>query len=430
MVDGIDQAEGKPLACRENVKMEGLMEEKSRLIDNLAYQIRTLSNAIIGFSDLLSGEEMDPTQQEYISEIRQAGRGLSSLVDDVLDLARMQAGKLKPVFSECKTGNLLEKIEYHVTRAARQKGLTFEIQTDADLPARLHTDGERLSKCILNLASNAIRYTSEGGVMLRVTVERQSSLPAIRFDVIDTGIGIDPEKLKSIFNPSRRLEGAHVGMLTNLNLGLHLSGGLAVTHQMVELLGGRIEVVSEPGAGSVFSILIPAGVDLETQPDLACPDGEPDEMPATEPMEPTLRPQCLGHVLLVEDEESNRTVLTLMLEGLGLQVSSAGDGMEAFEKGLSGEYDLILMDIHLPLIDGCEVLRRLREQGLSVPVIALSAGVMDDAEEARIRCLFDCYLVKPVDSRQLTEVLERHLPMTVGQAKTAELSDLGCDRLN
>ena len=402
------QEEGTSAGALKSGGMDRIIEEKSRLIDSLAYQIRTLSNAIIGFSDLLMSENLDETQQEYISEIRQAGRGLSCLMDDVLDLARIQAGKLKPVIAECGLADFLKKLETPVMRAAQQKDLDFRIETSAGLPARIRTDFERLLKCVLNLAGNAVKYTFAGSVTVRISMDSSKIPGAIRFDVVDTGIGISSDELEKVFEPSRQFEKTSSGMLSSLNLGLRICGGLTMTRQIIELLGGWMEVVSEPGVGSTFSIVVPSGVEGETKPGFSYQSAAQDETSAS------VKRQCLGHILLVEDEESNRTVLTLMLEGLGLRVTTAVDGQDAVETAMRESFDLILMDIHLPRLNGCEALKQLQANGLAIPVIALSAGVTDDTEQAELESLFHHFLSKPVDSSQLTEVLERYLP-TVSQ---------------
>lgn len=402
----------------KNQKMDIALRSKSRLIDNMAYQIRTLSNAIIGFSDLLATERLNDTQREYLFEIHQAGHGLSSIVEDVLDLAQIDSGKLKTVSVECDLADLLNEVELIVTRAARQKGLDFEIHAATDLPAHIVTDPNRLQKCLFSLAGNAVKFTQNGYVNILISLEFSQSQPMIRFDIVDTGSGIEPDRLKTIFEPVSHFDKVNCGLLDTINLGLRVCGGLAMTRRLVEMLGGRIDVVSEPQVGSTFSLIIPAKVDVQSQASLIYPPTTPiSEMPQNvETQQPS---QHLGHVLIVEDEESNRTVLSLMLESMGLQVTTCSDGEQAVQIAKDGGFDVILMDLQLPKLDGFQATRQLREMGLATPVLALSAGVLSEEEKAQANQYFDTFLAKPADSRSLSEALEKYLP-TFKQDEQAE----------
>jgi CheY-like chemotaxis protein len=412
-VSGIPGTVQPGLSC--GLGQETALNVKPQLIDNLAYQIRTLSNAIIGFSNLLSAEDLTDTQQEYVNEIHQAGRGLSCIVNDVLDLARIESGNLRPDYAECDLADLLEDIENAIGRAAAQKGLGFNVIPSGTLPARIHTDPARLKRCLLNLAGNAIQYTHQGYVHILIRLEANPSRPMIRFDIVDTGVGIDSSHLQTIFDPIQKTERINSGMLASINLGVQGCGLLSITRRLVELLGGRIEVTSETGVGSTFSILLPVGVDVHRQPALVYPPS-PEDLKSDEDRE---EKQCVGHVLLVEDEESNRTVLSLMLENLGLEVTTASEGRQAVAAVREKSFDAILMDIQLPDMNGYEVTRQLRQMGLAAPVIALSAGVLSDGDDRRIAELFNAFLAKPVDGPQLAEVLQSFLPTIRKQTLTA-----------
>jgi len=386
---------------------ESALHMKPQLIDNLAYQIRTLSNAIIGFSNLLSAEDLNDTQREYVNEILQAGKGLSGIVNDVLDLVRIESGNLRPDSTECDLAGLLENIQSAIGRAAAQKGLEFEIIPSGNLPARIYTDPVRLKRCLLNLAGNAIQFTKQGYVHILIRLEMDPPAPLIRFDIVDTGIGIEEAHLQTIFDPVQTTGRINSGMLASIHLGVQSCGLLSITRRMVELLGGRIEATSQVGVGSTFSVLLPVGVDLRNQSPLVYPPG-PEILP--ELPESGEEKQCVGHILLVEDEESNRTVLTLMLENLGLDVTTASGGRQAISTVQKNSFDAILMDIQLPDLSGYEVTRQLRQMGLATPIIALSAGVLDDADDRQICELFNAFLAKPVDGPQLAQALQSFLP--------------------
>lgn len=400
-------------------QQEAVLQVKNQLIDNLAYQIRTLSNAIIGFSNLLTSEDLTDTQREYVTEIHHAGRGLSCIVNDVLDLARIESGNLKPDCTECDLAELLEEIETTIAHAAGRQGLDFNIMPDAGLPARIQTDPARLKRCLLNLTGNAIQYTHQGYVNILISLETALPQPNIRFDIVDTGVGIEPEQLQTIFEPIRQTEKINTGMLASINLGVHGCGVLSMTRRLIELLGGRIHVTSEPGVGSTFSVILPAGVDPQSQPPLLYPPSR--ELESDEEDEEEIR-RCIGNILLVEDEESNRTVLSLLLENLGLEVTTAAAGREAVNIAREKPFDAILMDIQLPDLNGYEVTRQLRRLGLATPVIALSAGVLSDSDDRQINELFHAFVAKPIDSIQLADVLEPFLPTIRNQPKPDVIS--------
>jgi CheY-like chemotaxis protein/nitrogen-specific signal transduction histidine kinase len=403
---------------QENLAKQAALESKSRLIDNMAYQIRTLSNAIIGFSDLLNAEELSSDQKEYVDEIYQAGRALSVLVNDVLDLAKLDSGNLLVVSKTyCDLTDRLEDFYQLIITGARQRGLEFSIVADANVPAHIFTDSERLIKCLLNLTTNAVKYTPKGFVRVSISMQQKENHPWIRFDVQDSGPGIAPERLSSIFNEVAQIEDANRGVLSSLDMGLSITGSLPVTQRMVNALGGRIEVTSQPSQGSTFSLLLPAGVNVVTEKplDLSRACWNVKQQPQTKTSTGSTRrtaakEQTRGNILLVEDQESNRTVITLLLETLGVAVETAEDGVQAVEKASRGSFDLILMDLILPNMDGYEAAKILRQKNIAVPIIALSAGVMNEQDSKRIEQDFNALLTKPVDGKKLQQTLRKYLP--------------------
>jgi len=419
---------------REHRITQAALEAKSRLIDNMAYQIRTLSNAVIGFSDLLYSEDLEPHLKEYVAEIYQAGKALSVLVNDVLDLARLEAGKLVVSKSFCLLAGRLQELYQLIQGAARQKGLQFSITADPDVPARMFTDGERLVKCLLNLCANAVKYTPKGYVRVHLSRQRCEDQAWLRFDVEDSGIGIAPERLASLFDEVVQAEKANHDVLTSMDMGISVTASLLATRRLVEALGGRIEVTSTPAVGSTFSLLLPAGLnpDAEQRLDLSRVVWDATSSAASPPQAIPARTAAksasCGTVLLVEDQESNRTVMTLLLETLGLSVVTAEDGVEAVAAATSQSFDVILMDLMLPRMDGYQAADRMRQQNISCPIIALSAGVMNDGDAQRLAKDFDGFLNKPVDSKKLQQTLQRYLPhlgapKSSGQPAAADQDD-------
>ena len=393
-------------AAQTSEQKDAIIASKSRFIDNMAYQIRTLSNAIIGFSDLLRQEELNDAQREYVTEIYSAGQGLASLVNDVLDLSKLENGQLQLEVADCSVAWLLDEVQSLIEPSATENGLEFRIEKLADLPENIRTDPTRLRQCLINLTGNAVKYTRRGHVHVRVAPETCQGREWLRFDVVDSGTGIPKEKLATIFQPYAGRDEANQSILASLSHGLAVNSGLAVANQLVRLLGGRIAVVSEQGSGSIFTLLVPiqpAPV-RHVSPRSAARQPDPaDELCGDE------IGQCRGNVLLVEDEPSNQTVLMLLMEAMGLQVSAASDGVEGVEMAVSGRYDLILMDIKMPRMDGHEAARTLREKGVSTPIIGLSAAGTSVNED------FNGFIAKPVDSRGLLKAIGRFLPSANGQ---------------
>lgn len=410
--------EVKQRLLEENRAVQAALENKSRLIDNMAHQIRTLSNAIIGFSELLGAEDLDASLKEYVTEILQAGRALSNLVNDVLDIAMLDSGKLILSTSYCDLFECLENLYEVIAPAAKQKGLAFSIVADANVPSRILTDGERMLKCLINLATNAVKYTHRGHIRLSISLVEDNKEPWLRFDIEDSGEGLSTKRMSRIFDDVDQTENANRSVLSDMDMGLSITGSLPVTKRLVHAMGGKVAVSSIPGEGTTFSILLPAGLDIqiENRLDLSNTSWSDEISFLTKTTTKTasgINPSekiNTGNVLLVEDMESNRVVITLLLEAIGIKVTSAKDGQEAVDKGLSESFDLILMDLMLPKISGYEATRILRENNIKTPIIALSAGVIGEDDSQRITEQFDAMLSKPVDGKKLQQTMREYLP--------------------
>jgi len=386
---------------------EARIQIKSRLMDNMVYQIRTLANAIIGFSDLLSSEELTVDQTEYTQEISHAGGGLSALVNEVLDWSQVLSGELVLRKTHCELSAIVGHIEHILSDATKEKGLDYQVVTDPMLPNGLITDDERLQRCLLNLIANAVQYTPQGSVRFHVLLEESVSGLMVRFDIIDSGIGIDEDKLAHLFEPYDYQVNSVQGLLAQLDMGLQVTAGLPLTKLLTEFLGGTVEVQSQVGVGSTFSLRIPVETACELNqfgPNGARAAAHPETRDDWQ-----LTDTPAGPILLVEDQQANRTVISLMLEALGVEVETAADGEESLEKVRDNSYSLILMDLKMPKMDGYEATRRLREQDIGIPIVALSAKVLDRDEHNQIANLFDGFLTKPVDSRKLSEMLQRFI---------------------
>ncbi|MCI0498828.1 MAG: response regulator [Planctomycetales bacterium] len=384
-------------------RQETQFRVKERLMDHMVYHVRTLSNAIVGFSDLLLSENLKSDQAEYVREIREAGYGLSSLVDEAMDWTCLLTGQLVNVKTRCYLPELMGRIENILASAAGEKGLSYSMSLDPRLGTIILCDSEHLFKCLLSVVSNAIRYTRQGSVQVCVRLDDGGEKPVVCFNVIDSGPGIAPEKIGRIFDPTWIPEESGPKAMKLFDRGLLVTTGLSLTKRFCEALGGTIEVASRINVGSTFSLRLPVEIELsaQTPADTTASAVAPPESPsAAAPRDPI-------SILLAEDQPSNRTVITLMLEALGARVDTAQDGGEALEKAQQRAYDLILMDLKMPRMDGHEAARQIRQRNIPTPIMAMSAMVVNEEEQRAIAALFDGFLAKPVDSRKLAEMMTR-----------------------
>lgn len=397
---------------KQIMQQEAHFRAKGRLMNIMAYQIRTLSNAIVGFSDLLLSEPLNLDQTDYVREINQAGAGLSSLVNEVLDWNHLMSGRLVITRIRCELGPLAKRLEGILASAAGEKGLDYRVWVDPNLPKTILCDSDHLFKCLLNLLSNAVKYTLKGSVEIHMRLENTPEQPAVCFDIIDTGVGIEPERIDRIFDPDQTSEESGQELAAVFGLDLTVTVGLSLTRQLCRLMGGTIEVASRPGAGSTFTLRIPA----HPQPAAETAWSIPADIPcqSSGPATPMSYPSAA--ILLAEDQPSNRTVISLMLEALGARVDTAQDGGEAVQKAAQNAYDLILMDLKMPKMDGYEAARRIRQFNKQTPIVALSAQVFSETEHQQVESLFDELLTKPVDSRKLAELMNKFVTCDIQKA--------------
>jgi CheY-like chemotaxis protein len=428
--------EVKSSVLKQLYEHETQVRAKSELIDSMIYQIRTLSNAVIGFSDLLLTEPLSPDLNEYVQEIHGAGEGLSVLVGDVLQWTQLLSGKLEVSNNQCIISTILGEIKERLTSAAVEKDLDSEVTADPKMPEYVICDEGHLLKCLISLITNAIQYTEKGKIGVHAGLEISNDEPFVRFDVTDTGVGISPEKIKHLFDPTNSLLRSYKGGPFTVTKGLTVTTRLPLMKVLCDLLGGTLEVQSQVGVGSTFTLRIPVGKDINSIPklgtsDLTCQSAHDD------PEQPESK--FPSRILLVEDQQSNRTVITLMLEALGVEVETAENGQEALEKINPDIHELILMDLKMPEMDGFEATRRLHEKGCAVPVVALSAKVLNEAEHNQIVDLFDGYLTKPVDSQKLSEALSKYSqnnsprvqqPHDVSAGKATEETSITYEQVN
>ncbi|OAJ56089.1 hybrid sensor histidine kinase/response regulator [Paraburkholderia ginsengiterrae] len=353
-------------------------QAKSDFLAHMSHEVRTPLNGILGYAQILKRDKsLDQRQVDGITVIQRSGEHLLAIINDILDMAKIEAGRVELSLSDILLDRFIDFIAETIRVKAAEKGLAFACEMAPDLPAGVRLDEQRLRQVLLNLLSNAIKFTEAGGVRLRV-----GCLPPnrLRFEVQDTGIGIEEAHLETIFRPFEQVSDAQhrVG-----GTGL----GLAISRQLVRLMGGEIHVESRRGAGSIFSFEL--------------------NVPVVAPQATAVPPEWTASgykgarktVLVVDDIAANRAVAVDMLEQLGFDMVEAGDGLEALEKAKALRPALILMDVVMPGMDGLEATRRLREMPEfgDLPIIAVSAGASGSDTAKSLAAGANAFLSKPID---------------------------------
>ena len=372
---------------------EAANEAKSAFLANMSHELRTPLNGILGYAQILGRERgLSRPQREGVDTIRRSGEHLLTLIDDILDLSRIEAHKLELEAGEFDLGEFVETLADPVRMRARQKGLEFSCRLDPGLPAGVRGDERRLRQVLLNLLGNAVKFTEEGSVGL--AVERDPAGDGrVRFSIEDTGAGIPESAREKIFQPFEQLTGP--GAVVE-GTGL----GLAITRELVELMGGELGVDSRAGKGSTFRVALPLA---------AVPGWEPAERSSE--AAPTGYHGRRRTILVADDRAGNRVLLANMLQPLGFEVVEAAEGEECLAKLAENRIDLLLVDLVMPAVDGFEVARRVRasKEWRHLPVIAVSASVYEEHQQQSGEAGCSDFLAKPVDERLLWKKLEQHL---------------------
>ena len=365
---------------------------KSEFLANMSHEIRTPLNGVLGMAQALSYDDLTPMQSENVGIILDSGRALMALLNDILDLSKIEAGKLEvsPVQSDLRH-KLSGLFKLHET-TAQEKGLSLKMHVDPAVPSSLLFDPVRVRQCIGNLLSNAIKFTEEGEVMLVVTcAPAGDGEVVVTAHVTDTGCGIAPDKLDQIFDSFSQEDGSTTRRFGGTGLGL------SITRQLARMMGGDVTAASEPGRGSVFSLSFSAGVAADQKPASA----------ASKPALPARRKRTGlsgARALVVDDNTINLRVARSFLDGHGIEALEASNGREALDLLEANTVDIVLMDIHMPGLDGIEALRQLRlsaSPNRFVPVVALTADGMQGDRERFLGMGFDGYVSKPIDERTL-----------------------------
>ena len=387
------------------INAEAATRAKTRFIANMSHEIRTPINAITGMSYLLRRSGLTPRQLQHLSQLEKAGTHLLEIINTILDLSKIESGKLTLEQTDFDLATILENLRSMTETRAQEKGLQLRFDNQAG-NNRVLGDPTRLTQCLLNYLTNAIKFSDRGEITLRIqTQETDSAGQLLRFDVIDQGIGISPEATARLFSPFEQADDSTTRKYGGSGLGLN------IVRQLAQLMHGDAGVTSTPGIGSTFWFTARLGKP-SPRVDTTLP-----AMPAAAPAdyEAQIKAEFPGRrILVVEDEPVNREITLIMLESSGLLIDCATNGQEACDMAAAQRYDLILMDMQMPVMDGLEATRRLRTGGINAgtPVIALTANAFS---EDRARCAqagMNDFVAKPIDPQQLYASLYKHLRTT------------------
>jgi len=391
---------------------EAASRAKSEFLANMSHEIRTPMNAILGFTDLLRRGQgrSEADVRKHLGTIHSSGKHLLELINDILDLSKVEAGHFEMERVRCAPHRTVREVLQVLEARAREKAIALEFEIAGEIPETIETDPGRLRQIVTNLVGNAIKFTEHGSVRVSMRLV-DVGIPSLQIAIRDSGIGIAQDKLEAIFDPFTQADASVSRRFGGTGLGLSIS------RRFARALGGDIVAGSEPGRGSTFTVTIAAGLlagvrMITAEEALPLHDAAEPVLPAGRWIFPRRR------VLVVDDGPENRELVRLVLSELGLEIEEAENGRIGVDKTLAGAFDLVLMDIQMPELDGLSATRELRTRGCTLPIVALTAHAMKGYEQEIRAAGCSDWLVKPIDIDRLVELLAGMLGGKRGEAET------------
>lgn len=407
IVDVTKIIEQNHLMKRLVLQTEDANRAKTNFVSNMSHEIRTPMNSIVGITEILLRSRHSPKEQEYLLNIQSSGRVLLTIINDVLDCSKMEAGKMQLFDEPYDTCSLFHDLRISMENRIGHSGLELIYDIDQDIPCKLKGDMGRIRQVIINLVNNAIKYTEKGSVRFSVHVrQKNTDKVMLYYEVADTGIGIRKEDQKILFDAFQRMEMDRNRYVEGTGLGLTISQNL------VNMMGGVIEVESEYGKGSRFFFTIEQTIIDPTPVSAVNYNGQKDNVTEKEAECLFIAPEA--HILLVDDNELNLVVAKELLKPLRMQIDTAENGLQAVKMVRGSQYDLVLMDHMMPVMDGIEAAKAIRalpeDKYQKLPIIALTANAMVDARKEFLNAGMNGFVAKPIDFARICNQLKLWLP--------------------
>lgn len=393
---------------------------KSYFLANMSHEIRTPLSSIIGFSEALLTDTIDEKQRKRTTEtIIRNGRHLQQIINDILDISKIEAGQLVIESIATSPYLILDEIDSLVGAKAREKGLAFIVTYHFPLPEEFQSDPTRLKQILINLCSNAVKFTNQGKITIDASYD--ADYRQMKFLVMDTGIGMTPEEVEHIFSPFTQADSSTTRKYGGTGLGLSISNKLA------QELKGSLLCNSYKGRGTYFTLILP----VDNSEDLTLIDQLDDiNHSSTEQIPLNNIRQLDGNILLVEDTPDNQKLIKMYIDKTGASLKIVENGQQAVDVCKNHEYDLILMDMQMPIMDGAEATRCLRANGYTKPIVSLTANAMISNRQKCIEAGADGYLVKPVDTQLFYELLNQYLPVSTNTNKQTGIDNMSVNELD
>ena len=407
IVDVTKIIEQNHLMKRLVLQTEDANRAKTNFVSNMSHEIRTPMNSIVGITEILLRSRHSPKEQEYLLNIQRSGRVLLTIINDVLDCSKMEAGKMQLFDEPYDTCSLFHDLRISMENRIGHSGLELIYDIDQDIPCKLKGDMGRIRQVIINLVNNAIKYTEKGSVRFSVHVrQKNTDKVMLYYEVADTGIGIRKEDQKILFDAFQRVE---------IDRNRYVEGtglGLTISQNLVNMMGGVIEVESEYGKGSRFFFTIEQTIIDPTPVSAVNYNGQKDNVTEKEAECLFIAPEA--HILLVDDNELNLVVAKELLKPLRMQIDTAENGLQAVKMVRGSQYDLVLMDHMMPVMDGIEAAKAIRalpeDKYQKLPIIALTANAMVDARKEFLNAGMNGFVAKPIDFARICNQLKLWLP--------------------